>query len=134
MGKVTNITDFGVFVELEQDIEGLIHISELSKEKVQNPSDVVSVGETVSAMVINVDSKERKIGLSIRGLKERDEKEEVERYMAAQESPTPSLGRLIQEEMAKKARKEEQEKEGELEGSPGEGDEPSPEQGDQGGA
>jgi small subunit ribosomal protein S1 len=133
MGKVTNITDFGVFVELEQDIEGLIHISELSKEKVQNPSDVVSVGETVSAMVINVDSKERKIGLSIRGLKEKDEKEEVERYMAAQESPTPSLGRLIQEEMAKKARKEEQEKEREPEGSPGEGDEPSPEQGDQGG-
>jgi small subunit ribosomal protein S1 len=133
MGKVTNITDFGVFVELEQDIEGLIHISELSKEKVQNPSDVVSVGETVSAMVINVDSKERKIGLSIRGLKDKDEKEEVERYMAAQESPTPSLGRLIQEEMAKKARKEEQEKEREPEGSPGEGDEPSPEQGDQGG-
>jgi small subunit ribosomal protein S1 len=131
MGKVTNTTDFGVFVELEQDIEGLIHISELSKEKVHNPSDVVSVGETVSAMVINVDPKERKIGLSIRGLKEKDEKEEVERYMAAQESPTPSLGRLIQEEMAKKARKEEQEKEREPEGSPGEGKEPSPE-GDQG--
>jgi len=109
-GKVTNITDFGVFIELEDGIEGLIHVSELSKEKVENPSDVVRVGETVSAMVINVDPKERKIGLSIRSLKEKDEKDEVKRYMASQESADPSLGRLIQEEMEKKARKEEQDK------------------------
>jgi small subunit ribosomal protein S1 len=110
-GKVTNVTDFGVFVELENDIEGLIHVSELSKEKVQDPSDFVTLGETVSALVINVDPKERKIGLSIRSLKEKDEKEEVERYMASQASATPSLGRLIQEEMEKKAKKEEQDKE-----------------------
>jgi small subunit ribosomal protein S1 len=110
-GKVTNVTDFGVFVELENDIEGLIHVSELSKEKVQDPSDVVTLGETVSALVINVDPKERKIGLSIRSLKEKDEKEEVERYMASQASATPSLGRLIQEEMEKKAKKEEKDKE-----------------------
>ena len=109
-GKVTNITDFGVFIELEDGVEGLIHVSELSKEKVQDPSDVVTVGETVSALVINVDSKERKIGLSIISLKEKDEKEEVERYMASQASATPSLGRLIQEEMEKKAKKEEQDK------------------------
>ena len=132
-GKVTNVTDFGVFVELENDIEGLIHVSELSKEKVQDPSDFVTLGETVSALVINVDPKERKIGLSIRSLKEKDEKEEVERYMASQASATPSLGRLIQEEMEKKARKEEQEKERKPEGSPDEGGETSPEQeGDQG--
>jgi small subunit ribosomal protein S1 len=109
-GKVTNATDFGVFVELENGIEGLIHVSELSKEKVQDPSDVVTVGETVSALVINIDSKERKIGLSVRSLKEKDEKEEVEKYMASQASATPSLGRLIQEEMEKKAKKEEQDK------------------------
>lgn len=109
-GKVTNVTDFGVFVELENGIEGLIHVSELSKEKVQDPSNVVTPGETVSALVINVDPKERKIGLSIRSLKEKDEKEEVERYMASQPSATPSLGRLIQEEMEKKAKKEEQDK------------------------
>ena len=67
-------------------------------------------GETISAMVINVDPKERKIGLSVRGLKEKDEKEEVGRFMASQESAAPSLGRLIQEEMDKKAKKEEQDK------------------------
>ncbi len=132
-GKVTNTTDFGVFVELEHGIEGLIHVSELSKEKVQNPSDVVTVGEMVSTMVINVDPKERKIGLSIKSLRERDEKEEVERYMAAQATATPSLGRLIQEEMEKKAKKEE-EKERKPEGSPDEGGETPSGQGDQGGA
>ncbi len=105
-GKITNITDFGVFIQLEDGIEGLIHVSELSKEKVENPSDVVKVGEAVSAMVINIDPQERKIGLSVRSLKEKDEKEEIERYMAGQKSGAPSLGRLIQEEMEKKAKKE----------------------------
>jgi len=109
-GKITNITDFGVFIQLEDGIEGLIHVSELSKEKVENPSDVVKVGETISAMVINVDPQERKIGLSVRSLKEKDEKDEIERYMAGQKSGTPSLGRLIQEEMEKKAKQEGQEK------------------------
>ncbi len=109
-GKITNITDFGVFIELEDGIEGLIHVSELSKEKVENPSDVVKVGETISAMVINIDPQDRKIGLSVRSLKEKDEKDEIERYMAGQKSGAPSLGRLIQEEMEKKAQQEGQEK------------------------
>jgi small subunit ribosomal protein S1 len=130
-GKVTNITDFGVFIQLENGIEGLIHVSELSKDKVENPSDVVKVGESVSAMVINVDSEERKIGLSIKGLKEKDEKEEVERYMAAQESATASLGRLIQDEMEKKAKKEEQDKE-KAEGSTVDVSETPSDQGNQG--
>ena len=108
-GNVTNVTDFGVFVELEDGIEGLIHVSELRKDKVENPSDVVKVGDSVSAMVINIDPRERKIGLSVKGLEEKDEKEDFERYMAGQKSATPSLGRLIQEEMEKKAKKEEQE-------------------------
>ncbi len=109
-GKITNITDFGVFIELEDGIEGLIHVSELSKEKVENPSDVVKVGETISAIVINIDPQDRKIGLSVRSLKEKDEKDEIERYMAGQKSGAPSLGRLIQEEMEKKAQQEGQEK------------------------
>ncbi|UCD70513.1 MAG: 30S ribosomal protein S1 [Syntrophobacterales bacterium] len=131
-GKVTNITDFGVFIQLEDGIEGLIHVSELSKEKVENASDVVEVGEPVSAMVINVDSKERKIGLSVKSLKEKDEKEEVEKYMAAQKSATPSLGRLIQEEMEKKAKKEEKDKGQEAEGPTIDVDETPSNQGTQG--
>jgi small subunit ribosomal protein S1 len=109
-GKVTSITDFGVFIQLENGIEGLIHVSELSEEKVENPSDVVKVGETVSAMVINIDPQERKIGLSMKSLKEKDQKDEIERYMAGQKSGTPSLGRLIQEEIEKKAEREGEDK------------------------
>jgi small subunit ribosomal protein S1 len=105
-GRVTNITDFGAFIELEPDIEGLIHVSELSKEKVNSPSEVVSVDETVEAVVINVDRRERRIGLSIKNLKERDEKEEYERYLSDQSSTSSSLGELIQREMQRKSDEE----------------------------
>ena len=114
-GKVTNITDFGAFVELEPDIEGLIHVSELSKEKVNSPSDVVSVGETVGAVVINVDRRERRIGLSMKNLKEWDEKEEYERYLSQQSSTSSSLGELIRREMQKKSVEEKHNRHEEIE-------------------
>jgi small subunit ribosomal protein S1 len=105
-GRVTNITEFGAFVELEPDIEGLIHVSELSKEKVSSPGDVVSVGEDVEAVVINVERRERRIGLSIRSLKEWDEKEDYARYLSHQSPTGSSLGELIQKEMEKKSNEE----------------------------
>ena len=64
-GKVTNVTDFGAFVELEEGIEGLVHVSEISREKIEKPSDALRVGETVSAMVLHIDPHDRRIGLSI---------------------------------------------------------------------
>lgn len=103
-GKVTNVTDFGAFVELEPDIEGLVHVSELSKGKVSNPAEVVQVGESVEVMVINVDRRERRIGLSLKSLKEGNEKAEYERFMSRQSSTTSSLGELIQREMQRKSR------------------------------
>jgi len=63
-GKVTKITNFGVFVELEEQLEGLLHVSELSDQKVANPEDVVKVGDTIDVKVLRVDSADRKIGLS----------------------------------------------------------------------
>jgi len=101
-GKVTNVTDFGAFVELEEGIEGLIHVSEISREKVSKPSDVLRVGDTVSAIVIHTDPHERRIGLSMRGLKERTEKTEIEKYISNQGSTSHSLGELIQEEMERR--------------------------------
>ncbi len=65
-GKVTKITNFGVFVGLEDNLEGLLHISELSDDKVENPEDVVKVGDEIDVKVLRVDSDERKIGLSRR--------------------------------------------------------------------
>ena len=63
-GAVTKITNFGVFVGLEDGLEGLLHISELAEHKVENPQDLVSVGDQLEVKVLRVDSEERKIGLS----------------------------------------------------------------------
>ena len=67
-GKITNVTDFGIFVELEEGIEGLIHVSEISKDKVETPVGLYNVGDTIETKVINVSAKDRKIGLSIKAL------------------------------------------------------------------
>jgi small subunit ribosomal protein S1 len=63
-GTVTKITNFGVFVGLENGLEGLLHISELADHKVENPEEVVKVGDTIEVKVLRVDTDERKIGLS----------------------------------------------------------------------
>ncbi len=101
-GKITNLTDFGAFVELEEGIEGLVHVSEISREKVERPSDVLKVGDKISAVVLHLDPNERRIGLSIKGLKERADKAEIEKYITNQGSTSPSLGALIQEEMERR--------------------------------
>src|SRR5690606_5516968 len=63
-GKVTKLTNFGVFVELEPGLEGLLHISELAEHNVDNPEDEVKVGDSIECKVLRVDTDERKIGLS----------------------------------------------------------------------
>ncbi|MFO0895271.1 MAG: S1 RNA-binding domain-containing protein [Phycisphaerales bacterium] len=65
-GKITKITNFGVFVELEEGLEGLLHISELSDQKVENPQDVVKPGQEIDVKILRVDTDERKIGLSLK--------------------------------------------------------------------
>jgi len=77
-GKVTKITNFGVFVELEEDLEGLLHISELSETKIDNPEEVVSVGDRVKVKVIKVNPDERKIGLTLLEVLESQPKEGAE--------------------------------------------------------
>ncbi|HEY4312786.1 MAG TPA: 30S ribosomal protein S1 [Pirellulales bacterium] len=63
-GTVTKLTNFGVFVGLENGLEGLLHISELADHKVENPEDIVKVGEPIEVKILRVDTEERKIGLS----------------------------------------------------------------------
>ncbi len=76
-GVVTKITNFGVFISLEEDLEGLLHISELANHKVENPEDIVKVGEEIEVKILRVDPDERKIGLS-RKRAEWTEEEEAE--------------------------------------------------------
>jgi small subunit ribosomal protein S1 len=80
-GKVTKIANFGVFVELEDGLEGLLHVSELADHKVEKPDDVVKVGQDVEVKILRVDSDERKIGLSLKRAQwaAEEEKREEER-------------------------------------------------------
>jgi small subunit ribosomal protein S1 len=80
-GKVTSVTDFGVFVEIEEGIEGLIHISQLSNERVEKPSALFQVGKEVEAEVIHIDPREHKVGLSIKALRRSEERAEMEAYL-----------------------------------------------------
>jgi len=82
-GKVTKITNFGVFVSLEDDLEGLLHISELANRKVDNPEEVVKVGEELEVMVLRVDASDRKIGLSRRRAEFQEDQPAVEEEPAA---------------------------------------------------
>jgi small subunit ribosomal protein S1 len=67
-GKVTKLTNFGVFEELEPGLEGLLHISELTDDKIESPEEVVKVGDEVDVKVLRVDTKDRKVGLSMRNV------------------------------------------------------------------
>ncbi len=86
-GKVVRVLDFGAFVEIEAGVEGLVHISEISTERVNKPSDVLSAGQEVEVMVLNIDEAKQKISLSIKEAEgmsvaevEVDEEEETNKY------------------------------------------------------
>ena len=67
-GKVTKVTDFGAFVEIEPGIEGLVHVSELKEERVENPRDVVNEGQEVEIKIIDINTQDRKVALSMKAL------------------------------------------------------------------
>ncbi len=94
--KVMKMADFGVFVELDENIEGLIHISELSLKRIDKPDDVVQVGESVRAEVISIDKDARKIALSAKLVKLREQKADVAEYAKkATATSKASLGDLF---------------------------------------
>ena len=99
-GKVTNITDFGIFLELDEGIEGLIHISEIDRSKSGKLSDFVKPGDPLRALIINLDERDRKIGLSLKELEEETEKSEVAEYMAQQAATGTSLGEILENKEA----------------------------------
>jgi small subunit ribosomal protein S1 len=100
IGKVVNITDFGVFVELEEGIEGLIHVSELSHDKVKDPAELVQPGQEVTAEILNVDVSERKIRLSVKALQRTEEAATLKSYKKQEGDGTSKLGELIQDKLS----------------------------------
>ncbi|MEN3027603.1 MAG: 30S ribosomal protein S1, partial [Chlorobiota bacterium] len=80
-GKVVSITDYGAFVEIEKGIEGLIHISEMSwTQHIKHPSQVLSLGQMVEAMVLSIDKQERKLALGLKQLQPDPWQELVKKY------------------------------------------------------
>ena len=102
-GKVTSLTDFGIFVELEEGIEGLIHVSELSREKVASAKEFAAVGDTLEAIVISCDPKDRRISLSIKSMHVAVEKAEFEQYMGSQGESTSTFGDLLKQSLNNKS-------------------------------
>ncbi len=101
-GTITNVTDFGVFVELEEGIEGLVHVSEISKEKIKTPVGKFEVGELLTAKVMNINSEERRIGLSIKRLEIDDEQELLTEYVNNMGPATSSFGEILRENLQEK--------------------------------
>ncbi len=101
-GTVTNVTDFGVFIELEKGIEGLVHVSEISKEKIKTPADQINVGDVITAKVMNINSEERRIGLSIKRLEMDDDKGLLSEYVNNMRPPTSTFGEILRENLQDK--------------------------------
>jgi small subunit ribosomal protein S1 len=99
-GKVSSVADFGVFVEIEEGIEGLIHISQLSNERVDKPSSLYKVDDELEALVVQLDPKERRIGLSIKAVKQHEEREEMQAYLKREhEAARFSMEDILKEEL-----------------------------------
>ncbi|MGD8991397.1 MAG: 30S ribosomal protein S1 [Desulfobacterales bacterium] len=101
-GTVTNLTDFGIFVELEEGIEGLVHVSEISKEKIKTPTEKFKIGDVITARVMNINSDERRIGLSIKRMEIEDEQNLLSEYVNNMGPATSSFGEILRENLQEK--------------------------------
>ena len=101
-GTVTNVTDFGVFVELEEGIEGLIHVSEISKEKIKTPVGQYNIGDEITAKVMNVNTTERRIGLSIKRLEMDDNQAMLKEYVNNMKPARSSFGEILRDNLQEK--------------------------------
>ena len=94
-GKIVRLTTFGLFAELAEGIEGLIHISELDEKRVEKPEAQFKVGETYTMKIIKINEAEKKIGLSIRAVKHEEYQRDMESYRESQGSAGATLGDAI---------------------------------------
>lgn len=108
-GVVTKLTDFGAFIELEEGVEGLIYVSEISDKRVTKPSDVLTAGEKVRAEILSIEPKERRIGLSIKQLGQSEERADYESYVGDHSSKgaTVSIGGLFGDKLKAALNKQE---------------------------
>ena len=106
-GTITNVTDFGIFVEIEEGIEGLVHVSEISKEKIKTPVGRYNIGDMLTARVMTINSDERRIGLSVKRLEMEGEQGLLSDYVNNLGSQkTTSFGELLRENLQEKLKEE----------------------------
>ncbi len=105
-GTVTNITDFGVFIELEEGIEGLVHVSEISKEKIKTPVGMYNIKDVITAKVMNINSEERRIGLSIKRMEMDDDQSVLSEYVNNMKPATSSFGEILRENLQEKLKED----------------------------
>jgi small subunit ribosomal protein S1 len=98
-GAVTNITDFGLFVEVEEGIEGLVHVSEISRKKIKSPSEVYKEGDVIEAKVIHVSADERRLGLSVKQIKDDEERKKPKNFSTAGPETGSTLGDLLRQKL-----------------------------------
>ena len=98
-GTITNLTDFGIFIELEEGIEGLVHVSEISKEKIKTPVGQYNIGDVITAKVMNINSDDRRIGLSIKRMEIEDEQSLLNDYVNNMGPATSSFGEILRENL-----------------------------------
>ena len=99
-GTVSSITDFGIFLELEEGVEGLVHVSQLGLNREDNVNEKFPLGSEIEAEVLNVDKAERRISLSLKQVKKGKDKEDYAQYM--EESSAITFGDLLQQQIDKK--------------------------------
>ncbi len=95
VGRIVRLTDFGVFVEIAEGVEGLVHVSELADERVEHPKDRFTVEQIVRARIIKMDQAERKIGLSIKAAGAEPDDAEISSYRASRGAAGTTIGDVV---------------------------------------
>jgi small subunit ribosomal protein S1 len=106
---ITKITDFGAFMEIEEGVEGLIYVSELSEARVDKPADAVKLGEKVRTEILSIEPKERRISLSIKQLGRSEERASYESYVGDKNKGRgTSMGDLLGDKLKGALKKEDE--------------------------
>lgn len=100
-GTVTKTADYGAFVEIEEGLEGLVYIAELSTEQVGKVADVAKPGDRLKVQILSIDPRERKISLSVKAFKESEERADIETYVGERERTGNKLGDLLGSKLQK---------------------------------
>jgi small subunit ribosomal protein S1 len=105
-GKVAKMTDFGAFIDLSNGLEGLLHISEVSKEKIKKLESVLAIGQELDVKIVKIEPEARKIGLSLKGVENASVKASESQEVPPEEQPAEEATENVAEETADEVKEE----------------------------